>query len=146
VRRKIEPDPKVPRFLLTVPGVGYKLITRTQPAKARQLEAEQMATLKPEEIQAFFGWPKADKENTERAVTAFASLDSDGDGLISLQEFQAVYERIFNAMDTDKDGSLTLEEIQDFMGDFLRCERDKDNRHAEPFDMIQLDVRGTPLR
>jgi DNA-binding response OmpR family regulator len=115
VRRKIEPDPKVPRFLLTVPGVGYKLITRTQPAKARQLEAEQMATVKPEEIQAFFGWPKADEENTKRAVTAFASLDNDGDGLISLQEFQAVYERIFNAMDTDKDGSLTLEEIQDFM-------------------------------
>jgi DNA-binding response OmpR family regulator len=118
VRRKIEPDPKVPRFLLTVPGVGYKLITRTQPAKARQLEAEQIATVKPEEIQAFFGWPKADEENTERAVTAFASLDSDGDGLISLQEFQAVYERIFNAMDTDKDGSLTLEEIQDFMATF----------------------------
>jgi DNA-binding response OmpR family regulator len=97
VRRKIEPDPKVPRYLLTVPGVGYKLITRTQPAKARQLEAEQIATVKPEEI-------------------AFAC--SDGDGLISLQEFQAAYERIFNAMDTDKDGSLTLEEIQDFMATF----------------------------
>jgi class 3 adenylate cyclase/DNA-binding response OmpR family regulator len=26
VRRKIEPDPKTPRFLVTVPGVGYKLI------------------------------------------------------------------------------------------------------------------------
>ena len=62
VRRKIEPDPKVPRFLLTVLGVGYKLITRTQPAKARQLETELIATVKPEEIQAFFGWPKADEE------------------------------------------------------------------------------------
>jgi class 3 adenylate cyclase/DNA-binding response OmpR family regulator/predicted ATPase len=28
LRRKIEPDPKAPQFLLTVPGVGYKLITR----------------------------------------------------------------------------------------------------------------------
>ena len=28
VRRKIEPDQKVPRFLLTVPGVGYKLMAR----------------------------------------------------------------------------------------------------------------------
>jgi DNA-binding response OmpR family regulator len=36
VRRKIEPDAKVPRFLLTVPGVGYKLMARTQPAEARQ--------------------------------------------------------------------------------------------------------------
>jgi len=42
VRRKIEPDPKVPRFLLTVLGVGYKLITRTEPAKARQLEASEL--------------------------------------------------------------------------------------------------------
>ena len=40
VRRKIEPDPKVPRFLLTVPGVGYKLMARTQPAEARQFRAE----------------------------------------------------------------------------------------------------------
>src|SRR6202040_636374 len=25
LRRKIEPDPKAPRFIVTVPGVGYKL-------------------------------------------------------------------------------------------------------------------------
>ena len=118
VRRKIEPDPKVPRFLLTVLGVGYKLITRTQPAKARQLETELIATVKPEEIQAFFGWPKADEDDTERAVTAFALMDGDGDGLISLDEFQDAYERIFKAMDADKDGTLTLEEMQDFMAVF----------------------------
>jgi DNA-binding response OmpR family regulator len=93
VRRKIEPDPKVPRFLLTVVGVGYKLITRTD------------ATIKPEEIQGFFGWPKADEDDTERAVTAFALIDSDGDGLISLHEFQAAYERIFKAMDADTPAS-----------------------------------------
>ena len=40
VRRKIEPEPKVPRFLLAVPGVGYKLMARTQPAEARQFRAE----------------------------------------------------------------------------------------------------------
>jgi DNA-binding response OmpR family regulator len=114
VRRKIEPDPKVPRFLLTVLGVGYKLITRTEPAKARQLEAEPIATIKPEEIRAFFGWPKADEDDTERAATAFAWMDSDGDGLISLHEFRATYERIFKAMDADKDGTLTLEEMQLF--------------------------------
>jgi hypothetical protein len=102
VRRKIEPDPKVPRFLLTVPGVGYKLITRTD------------ATIKPEEIQAFFDWPKADEDDTERAVTAFALIDSDGDGLISLHDFQAACERIFKAIDADKDGTLTLEEMQVF--------------------------------
>ena len=45
----------------------------------------------------------------------FALMDGDGDGTISLQEFQAAHERIFKAMDADKDGTLTLEEIQLFM-------------------------------
>jgi hypothetical protein len=45
----------------------------------------------------------------------FALMDSDGDGTISLQEFQAAHERIFKAMDTDKDGTVSLEEMQAFM-------------------------------
>ena len=45
----------------------------------------------------------------------FAMMDSDGDGTISLQEFQAAHERIFKAMDANKDGKLTLEETQAFM-------------------------------
>jgi hypothetical protein len=45
----------------------------------------------------------------------FALMDSDGDGTISLPEFQAAHERIFKAMDTNKDGRLTLEEMQAFM-------------------------------
>ena len=45
----------------------------------------------------------------------FALMDSDGDGTVSLQEFQAAHEKIFKAMDTDKDGTLSLEEIQAFM-------------------------------
>jgi Ca2+-binding EF-hand superfamily protein len=45
----------------------------------------------------------------------FAMMDSDGDGTVSLQEFQAAHERIFKAMDANKDGVLTLEEIQSFM-------------------------------
>jgi class 3 adenylate cyclase/DNA-binding response OmpR family regulator/predicted ATPase len=37
LRRKIEPDPKAPQFLLTVAGVGYKLVARpTSDAKSPQ--------------------------------------------------------------------------------------------------------------
>jgi len=45
----------------------------------------------------------------------FALMDTDSDGTVSLQEFQAAHERIFKAMDANKDGLLTLEEIQMFM-------------------------------
>src|SRR5690242_11256554 len=38
----------------------------------------------------------------------FALIDTDGDGAIELQEFQAAHERLFKAMDTNKDGRLTL--------------------------------------
>ena len=44
----------------------------------------------------------------------FALMD-DGDGEISLQEFQAAHERIFKAMDRNKDGQVTKEEMQGFM-------------------------------
>ena len=40
LRRKIEPDPKAARFLVTVPGVGYKLMVRPRSADARPSGAE----------------------------------------------------------------------------------------------------------
>lgn len=45
----------------------------------------------------------------------FALMDADGDGTVSLPEFQAAHERIFKAMDRDKDGKLTFEEMMTFM-------------------------------
>jgi EF hand len=45
----------------------------------------------------------------------FALMDADGDGTVSLEEFQAAHGRIFKAMDSNKDGKLTLEEMQAFI-------------------------------
>jgi hypothetical protein len=45
----------------------------------------------------------------------FALMDADGDGKLSLQEFQTAHERIFKAMDANKDGFVTLQEMQNFM-------------------------------
>jgi uncharacterized protein YcfJ len=45
----------------------------------------------------------------------FSLMDADGDGKLSLQEFQAAHERIFKAMDANKDGFVTMEEMQDFI-------------------------------
>ena len=45
----------------------------------------------------------------------FALVDSDVDGTVSLQEFQAAHEKIFKAMDTDKDGTVSIQEIQTFV-------------------------------
>jgi len=45
----------------------------------------------------------------------FSLMDADGDGKLSLLEFQAAHERIFKAMDANKDGFVTLEEMQVFI-------------------------------
>ena len=45
----------------------------------------------------------------------FALMDTDGDGTVSLSEFQAAHEKIFKAMDANKDGVLTMEEMLAFM-------------------------------
>jgi len=50
----------------------------------------------------------------------FSLMDADGDGTVSLQEYQAAQERIFRAIDADHDGTVTFEEMQDFMGGVSR--------------------------
>jgi Ca2+-binding EF-hand superfamily protein len=45
----------------------------------------------------------------------FSLMDADGDGKLTLQEWQTAHERIFREMDTDHDGTVTLEEMEAFM-------------------------------
>ena len=45
----------------------------------------------------------------------FSLMDADGDGKLTLQEWQAAHERIFKEMDTDHDGTVTLEEMEAFL-------------------------------
>jgi hypothetical protein len=41
-------------------------------------------------------------------------MDTDGDGSLSLEEFQTAHAKIFKVIDADKDGKVTLEEMQMF--------------------------------
>ena len=45
----------------------------------------------------------------------FSLMDADGDGKLTLQEWQTAHERIFKEMDTDHDGTVTLEEMEAFI-------------------------------
>jgi len=65
----------------------------------------------------------------------FALMDSDGDGTVSLQEFQAAHEKIFKAIDANKDGVLTPEEIQAFVrGTSKSAQREHEQQQEEEDD------------
>ena len=53
LRRKIEPDPKTPAFILTMPGLGYKFAVRPQSAE----DANSLPGIKPEsQTEAWAAW------------------------------------------------------------------------------------------
>ena len=44
----------------------------------------------------------------------FILMDTDGDGALSLEEFQAAHAKMFKGIDVDKDGKVTQTEMQMF--------------------------------
>jgi len=56
-------------------------------------------------------------------------MDTDGDGAVSLSEFQAAHDRIFKAIDADKDGKLTIQEARRFVLGFEEEEDDDNNNN-----------------
>lgn len=48
-------------------------------------------------------------------VVLFTLIDTDGNEALSLEEFMAPHERMFQRMDEDDDGEVSLEELQGFM-------------------------------
>jgi Ca2+-binding EF-hand superfamily protein len=62
----------------------------------------------------------------------FILMDADGDGALSLDEVQAVTERIFNAIDADDDGQVTLDEIREFYRGPERADRRMPMRDRMP--------------
>ena len=51
-------------------------------------------------------------------------LDTDGDGSLSLEEFQSMHERMFTYMDKNKDGKLEASELANHHGDGMPMSSD----------------------
>jgi hypothetical protein len=68
-----------------------------------------------------------------------ALMDTDGDGTVSLSEFQIAHERIFKALDANKDGSLWRK-----CKPFSRAKAEWSARKPSPRNVTAAHRRGDP--
>jgi hypothetical protein len=76
-------------------------------------------------------------------------MDTDGDGTVSLNEFQAAHERIFKALDANKDGRLTLQEVQAFFqgqNEMKAPDRGPSQRDSSPPETRPAQPSGNPAQ
>lgn len=90
-----------------------ELSAHHEAAKARWAErAKERAAKNPQRAeQRAERFAKRGERMAERAGKQFARRDANGDGRISLAEFQAGSSRFFERFDADKNGSITQEEL-----------------------------------
>ncbi len=67
----------------------------------------------------------------------FAMKDTDGNGMISQEEFMNKYSEKFNEMDSDNDDSISKSEAKAYM------ESEKEEKMEKKFEKVDSDGNGT---
>ena len=88
-------------------SVSHEELAAHKARRSEGLDANADGVVSFEEVQA-----QRQRHREERARARFARLDRDGDGEVSVAEFEARGERLFEKLDADGDGEVSREEFR----------------------------------